>query len=119
MKTKYWLCLIGALLAVSLGMSLILSSPGAPAARAEIRSDGRLIRTVDLSVNQSFTVTGEAGDTNTITVLDGKIAVTQASCPDHYCMARGYCNSGAQIVCLPNRLTITFLGETAVDSVVG
>ncbi|MBQ5653356.1 MAG: hypothetical protein IIV28_00995, partial [Alistipes sp.] len=29
-----------------------------------------------------------------ITVQDGKIGVSEATCPDHYCMKRGYCNSG-------------------------
>ena len=54
-----------------------------------------------------------------LAVKDGKIAVTQASCPDHHCMARGFCNSGAQIVCLPNRLVIEFLGDQEIDAAIG
>ena len=57
--------------------------------------------------------------TNTVTVKDGKIAVTAASCPDSYCMKRGFCQGGAQIVCLPNRLVIEFVGSQTVDGVVG
>ena len=57
--------------------------------------------------------------TNTVTVKNGKVAVTEADCPDHYCMKRGYCDSGAQIVCLPNRLVLTFTGASEVDGVAG
>ena len=47
------------------------------------------------------------------------MAVTEATCPDHYCMKRGFCDGGAQIVCLPHRLVLKFVGESEVDFVVG
>ena len=56
---------------------------------------------------------------NRIEVRDGKIAVTEANCPDHHCINRGFCSGGVQIVCLPNRLVIKFVGEQTVDAVVG
>ena len=117
MKTKYWIALLAALVLVCLGLSLLLSG-GEDAARAGIVSNGKTIRIVDLKVDQTFTVETEDGY-NVITVKDGKIAVTEASCPDHHCMKRGFCSKGAQIVCLPNRLVIEFLGEAEIDSVVG
>ena len=117
MKTKYWIAIFGFLLVLCLGVSLLTLS-GEDASRATITSNGKLVRTVDLSVDQQFTIHSADGY-NVITVADGKIAVTEASCPDHYCMARGFCSSGAQIVCLPNRLVITFLEEQEIDGVVG
>ena len=45
--------------------------------------------------------------------------LTEADCPDGYCMDRGFCSGGAQIVCLPNRLVISFLASEEVDFVVG
>ncbi len=117
MKTKYWIALLVALLAVCLGLSLFTMG-GEDASRARITSNGRLIRTVDLSFDQEFTVEAEGGY-NVVTVKGGKIAVTEASCPDHYCMARGFCSRGTQIVCLPNRLVIEFLGEAEIDGIVG
>ena len=119
MRTKTWCVVIGAALLLCLGLSFALLRPGTPATRAEIRSQGELVKTVDLRVEQTFTVTTPTGGENVISVRQGKIAVTQANCPDHYCMARGYCNSGGQIVCLPNKLTITFLGKTEVDVALG
>ena len=114
MKTKYWLIALGLLAAVCLVLSLSLLNPRT-ASYAQIRSDGKLIKTVDLSIDQEFTVNGH----NTVTVKDGKIAVTWADCPDHYCMKRGFCDGGTQIVCLPNRLVIKFVGTQEVDGAVG
>ena len=118
MKTKYWAILLGSLLTLCLGLSLWLLLPGADASAAEIWSDGKLLYTLDLRTDQTKTVVSQRG-TNVITVKDGKIAVTDADCPDGYCMDRGFCSSGAQIVCLPNRLVIKFTGEQAIDGVAG
>ena len=119
MKTRTWIILLSVVLVVCLGLSVFLLWPGDAATYAEITSQGHVIKTVDLRIDQEFTVTTPDGGSNTITVHDGKIAVTEANCPDHYCMDRGYCSSGAQIVCLPNRLVIRFLGQQAIDAVVG
>lgn len=114
MKTKYWI--IGfALLAVVCLLCAIPLLQNQPAFAARIYSDGELVKTVSLGVDQEFSVHGH----NTITVEDGAIAVTQADCPDGYCMKRGFCSGGADIVCLPNRLVIQFTDDLGVDGVVG
>ena len=114
MKTKYWLMIFGAVAAVCIALSLPLL--GTEQARfAKITSKGVEIKTVDLMIDQEFTIDGK----NTITVQDGKIAVTWADCPDHYCMKRGFCDGGTDIVCLPNRLVIEFLGDQEVDAAIG
>ena len=117
MKTKYWVVLLAALLLICTVLSVVFLRPG-QAQQAEIWSDGKLIKTVLLSVDQEFTVESADGF-NTVTVRDGKIAVTAASCPDGYCMQRGFCQGGAQIVCLPNRLVIKFVAKQEIDGVVG
>ena len=119
MKNKYWAILLAAVILLCAGFSIPLLLPGEAAAMAQIRSDGQLVKTVSLSIPQEFSVPSPTGGYNTVTVKDGKIAVTEASCPDHYCAKRGFCNSGAQIVCLPNRLVIRFLGEQEVDMAAG
>lgn len=119
MKTKNWIILFVILLAVCIGLSIPLLLPGEAATHAEISSQGAVLKTVDLRIDQEFTVDTPNGGHNVVTVQNGKIAVTDANCPDHYCMQRGYCNSGTQIVCLPNRLVIRFLGEQPIDAVVG
>ena len=118
MKSKYWIILLFCLVVVCVGLSLFFMQGSAPSSLAEVRSHGQLLRTVDLTIDQEFTVTDDTGS-NVITVRDGKIAVTWADCPDGYCVDRGFCNSGTQIVCLPHSLVITFLGESEVDFIVG
>ena len=93
--------------------------PGEASTHAEISSHGSVVKTVDLRINQEFTIESGSDGYNVITVKDGKIGVSEATCPDHYCMKRGFCNSGTEIVCLPNRLTIRFLGEQEIDAIVG
>ena len=117
MKSKYWIAVMAALLIICVALSLFTFS-GKTASRAQIISNGKVIRTVELAIDQEFTVETEDGY-NIVTVKDGRIAVTEASCPDHYCMARGFCNGGTQIVCLPNRLVIEFLAEQEIDGIVG
>ena len=114
MKTKYWLMIFGAVAAVCIALSLPLLRTE-QARFAKITSKGVEVKTVDLLIDQEFTVGGK----NTVTVRDGQIAVTWADCPDHYCMKRGFCDGGTDIVCLPNRLVISFLDEAEVDFVAG
>ena len=119
MKTKTWILLFVTVLLVCAGLSLPLLLPGEAATHAEILHEGTLLHTLDLRIDRELYVSSDGTEYNTITVKDGKIAVTDASCPDHYCMHRGFCNSGAQIVCLPNHLVIRFVGQQEVDMVVG
>ena len=118
MKTRFWILAMAALLLLCLGLSIYWMLPGEEAAYAQVLSDGKVIHTLDLRYDRELTVTTEKG-TNVITVRDGKIAVTSASCPDHVCMDRGFCSGGVQIVCLPNALVIRFLGEQDIDGAVG
>ena len=46
MKTKYWLVILGAVLALCLGLSAYFLMPGEEATHAEILSRGTVIRTV-------------------------------------------------------------------------
>ena len=118
MKSKYYIVIFAVVLALCAVVSFLFLMPRGEASAVEIWSDGVLIDTWSLAVNQSITVGYEDGY-NVVTVKGGKVAVTEATCPDHYCMKRGFCDGGAQIVCLPNRLVLKFIGEQEVDFVVG
>ena len=97
---------------------VLLPSADTPAAQAQIKY-GDKIKIVELHEDQEMVFESEDGSYNAVTIKDGKIAVTEANCPDQYCVKQGFCNSGEQIVCLPHRLVISFLGESEVDSAVG
>ena len=117
MKTKTWICLLAAVAVVCFALSLWLLRPQRAAA-VEVWSEGDLIQTLPLTEDCTLPVTGSKGS-NVITVKNGAVAVTEADCPDHYCVHRGFCSGGAQIVCLPNRLILRFVGKTDIDSVSG
>ena len=118
MKTRTWIIALCVALLACLGLSIWLLLPGKSAAHAEIWLDGELYKSVDLNQDQEFIVESPRGS-NTVTVRGGKIAVTAADCPDHYCVERGFCDGGAQIVCLPHRLVIKFVGSPEVDGAAG
>ena len=118
MKNKHWAAALILLVIGCLALTFLMRAPGQAATHAEIRSDGQVIKTVDLSVDQEFTIEAGAGY-NIVTVQGGKIAVTEANCPDQYCVRQGYCNSGVEIVCLPHALVISFLDDEGIDGAVG
>lgn len=117
MKTKLWIGILAGVVAVCAALSLWLLRP-TRAVAVEVWSEGKLLQTLSLTDAQTVTVETATGK-NIVTVRDGKVAVTEADCPDRYCMKRGWCSGGAQIVCLPNRLVLKFVGETPVDGVAG
>ena len=58
----------------------------------------------------------------TITVQDGQVFVSGASCPDKLCMAQGHKSHGGEtIVCLPNKLVVSVVGGDGgqTDAVAG
>ena len=117
MKNKYWILIFGAILALCL-LLVLLPTQNAPSELARIKY-GSKTTTVDLRMDQEMVFESADGGYNAVTVKDGKIAVTEANCPDQYCVRQGFCNSGEQIVCLPHKLVISFIGESEIDGAVG
>lgn len=118
MRTKFWIMLMAALVLICLVFTLWLFRPGQEASTITIISDGKVLYTMPLAVDRTLQIRSANG-TNTVTIQDGKVAVTEADCPDGHCMARGFCSGGTQIVCLPNRLVIQFSSEQTIDGVAG
>ena len=117
MKSKYWIMLLGAILLWSLVLVMPFHS-ATEAAMAQIKY-GSNVLTVRLDENQEMTFSGDKDGYNTVTIRDGKIAVTEADCPDQYCVRQGFCNSGTPIVCLPHGLVIEFLDDQEIDGLLG
>ena len=96
MKTKYWIILLAVILGVCLALSLWLLRPQGDATAVKVISRGELKYTLPLHVDTQVQIVTDLGS-NTVTVKDGKVAVTEADCPDHYCMHRGFCSGGTLI----------------------
>ena len=117
MKNRYWIIIFGAIFALCLALAFLPTS-ATLATQAQIKSGTKTLA-VDLNEDQEFTLEAADGGYNIVTVKEGKIAVTKADCPDQYCVKQGFCNSGEQIVCLPHKLIISFVGENEIDGAVG
>lgn len=113
------LAIVGVVILAALVLVLFLSPNHSGGAYARIYQDGQLVKTVSLTEDQEFTVTGAY--TNTISVRDGKIAVICSDCPGEDCVGCGWIDGGGRsIVCLPNGLEIRIVsGDDDVDFVVG
>jgi len=117
MKTRTWILLLAGF-ALLLGLLCCVLVGPARADAVQVYSDGNLIATLPLFADRVLIVEGTYG-TNIVTVDAGQVAVTEADCPDGYCMQRGFCSGGNQIVCLPNRLVIVFLKTQELDAISG
>lgn len=113
------LAIIGVVVLAVLVFLLFIPTGGSHTACAEIYQDSKLIKTVCLTEDQEFTVTGNFS--NVIAVRDGKIAVIRSDCPGEDCVGCGWLgDTGRSIVCLPNGLEIRVVAENSnVDFVVG
>ena len=118
MKTKTWILFLSLLFAALCILSLFFFFPKQNAENAEIWSEGRMLYRVNLKEDTQFVIESSNGS-NTVTVENGTIAVTQATCPDHYCMKRGACSAGPDIICLPNQLVIKFSDAEQLDATSG
>ena len=118
MKTRTWVILLGIFCLLCVAAMLLLPCLTATGTTAEVYSDGVLVQTLDLSTPGEYTICNEYGS-NVLRVDDGKVSVIEASCASQDCVHHGPANSGAPIVCLPNRLVVRFSSESALDAIVG
>ena len=117
MKTRTWILLFALLALLCLALSFVLLS--APTSHfAWVYTENKLVLELDLRDNGEYRI--ENGENwNILTVKDGKISVSSASCPTQDCVKCGERNSGAPIVCLPNRMVIEFADTEELDALAG
>ena len=112
-KKKHTIYFLIALL-ILIGSGFIIQNPffGNPGATAVIEQNGKKIYELDLNENTSLILEDGQGGSNTITIANGTIAVTDANCPDLVCVHTGaISHTGEIIACLPHTLIIT-ISET-------
>ncbi len=91
-----------------------------PAESAVIISvDGKQVKEVDLSKDDTFSLKTEFG-TNEISVKGNTICIKDATCPDKLCVRHGKLrNKYDAIVCLPNKVVIEYKDKSEYDAVAG
>ena len=116
-KYRVDIIVVSVLLLLTLGFLLFTNLNKEDGAYVEIEVDGSAVGKYPLSKNGVYTLNG---GTNTLTIKDGNAYMTESNCPDHTCENTGKVKYvGQTIVCLPNKLTITVVGdsENSVDFV--
>ncbi|MGH4121075.1 NusG domain II-containing protein [Clostridium sp.] len=82
---------------------------------AVIKSDGKVLKTIDLNKvvePQEFTIKTDKDNYNIISVKRNGIKVKAADCPNQLDVKVGWISQpGEIIVCLPNKLIISINGE--------
>lgn len=92
---------------------------GKEGAKAIIQQNGIIIAELPLSRDTTLETNDTSGGTNTITVKDNMIMITEANCPDLVCVHTGaISHTGEVIACLPHGLIITIResDEESLDS---
>ncbi|MGN0531488.1 MAG: NusG domain II-containing protein [Eubacterium sp.] len=87
----------------------------------QIEADGKVVETFALNEDREYEYNHD-GDTNTVSIKDGKVTVIEANCPDRICANHmPIKRSGESIICLPHKLVVTVLDkvddENEIDAV--
>ena len=109
-KHKIDIIVISSLLLISIAFLLTTQLTREEGAYVEIKIDGKVVTEIPLAASGVYTLNH---GTNELTIKDGVAYMTYSSCPDHVCERKGKIRyAGQTIVCLPNKLTVTIIGET-------
>ena len=75
--------------------------------------EGREYGRYSINIDNTLEIHSKNG-INIVEIKDGKVSVTEADCPDGYCISEGRkWQDGETIVCLPHRLVIEVISEDA------
>ena len=106
-STKFWVVLIGVILAAAVAGMLVIQSVREEGAQVVITWNGEVEGTYPLDEDQTFVFEGESGGYNVVTIEDGFVFMEEANCPDQICVKHKPLNQTADpIVCLPNSLVV-------------
>ncbi|MBR5119360.1 MAG: NusG domain II-containing protein [Clostridia bacterium] len=102
-------------LVLSIAVLLITNFSKTEGTYVQVTLDGNIVGEYSLTADGIYSLNG---GTNTLTVQSGVAYMSYSNCPDHVCENTGKIQYvGQTIICLPNRLTISIIGESdeAVD----
>lgn len=109
-KHRLDIIVIASLLLLSLLALLFVTLTRKEGAAVEITVGGEVVATYSLFKNGEYELNS---GTNTLVIENGVAYMDYSSCPDHVCERKGKIRyAGQTIVCLPNKLTVTIIGET-------
>ena len=108
---RLWIVFLGTVAALCLLCVALIPLFADTGSVVQVRQNGNLLQSLSLDTPTEFTLSAPNGGSNTITVRDGRVCVSHATCPDQVCVNQGWVNTDAiPIVCLPNQLVIQVKG---------
>lgn len=118
--TRNDLILVIALLLIALIGLILVFLTRTEGAYCVITQNGEVLDKLSLSEPSTHSYYADNGAYNTVTVENGSVYITEASCPDKLCVKRNTVKyHGQTIVCLPNGFVVTVYGvEDGLDIIV-
>lgn len=117
-KYKNDIILISIIIFICLVFLLIINLNKKDAKYASVYYDSKLIKKIDLSIDNTYNVKGYNGNVK-IVVKNNKIKVAKENSPKHLCSKQGYINKSYEsIICLPNKIVIEIDSKDIIDTVV-
>ena len=108
-KYRADIIVIASVLFLSLALLLLFQLTRVEGAYAEISIDGNIVGSYPLTIDGVYTLNG---GTNTLTVSNGVAYMSYSSCPDHTCEHGRAKYVSQTIICLPNLVTVTIIGDS-------
>lgn len=103
------LCAILAVCAASFFAVMLFQSGEGSSVRISVA--GEAYGEYSLSEDQTIEIDNEYGR-NVVIISGGKVYMSEADCPDGYCIGQGEKGkSGQTIVCLPHKLVVEIIGD--------
>ncbi len=91
---------------LAVALMLSFSSFKTSGKRVVITVDGEVFGEYSIFSDQKIEVKSKLG-INTVVIKDGKVSVSNADCPDKYCVNHVAVNeTGETVVCLPHRMIV-------------
>ena len=110
-KYRLDIIVISAILVFALLFLLFMTLFKKEGAVVSVEIDGKTVAEHSLYKNGVFPLNG---GTNVLVIENGTAYLNYSNCPDHVCENTGKIRYvGETIVCLPNRITITVIGDSA------
>ena len=114
-KYRLDIIVISAILIFALLFLLFMTLFKKEGAVISVEVDGKAVGEYSLYKNGVFPLNG---GTNILVIENGTAYLNYSDCPDHVCENTGKIRYvGETIVCLPNRITITVIGDSAEGGV--
>ena len=115
-KGDYFLIASVLIFALAVWVCLFFVNTDKQADTVVITLNGAEYKRLSLNADYEIKVESENGF-NIVEIKDGKVFVSEASCAGQDCVhQKSISRCGESIVCLPNRLTVTIVGDGGYDA---